>query len=325
MDEFEQIAGLYRPLTFGAPEALDLQDDAAVIPGRPGYDLVVTKDAMAAGVHFLPDDPLDLVARKLLRVNLSDLAAKAAEPYGYFLAVAWPASCGQSERTLFAAGLRDDQIAYGLRLFGGDTISTPGPLTLSVTLLGWARAGCMVRRSTARAGDVLLVSGTIGDGGLGLKAARDELTEASLPERAALVQRYRLPEPRLALRSGLRAHATAAADVSDGLLADALHIADASGLGVRVHLDRLPISSAAQAWCDRQLSDVEARLTLASLGDDYEVVCTAPRHAAAALITMAAAADVRLTSIGEMVEGRGLSVLFNGEPVTTGRTGWRHV
>ena len=163
-DEFETIARLLRPLTGGAPEALNLADDAAVIPSRPGFDLVVSKDALVCGVHFLPDDPLDLVARKLLRVNLSDLAAKAAEPYGYFLAVAWPENTGWPERERFAAGLAKDQDLFGLRLFGGDTVATPGPLTLSVTIIGWVPQGRMVRRSGAQPGDHLLVSGEIDDG-----------------------------------------------------------------------------------------------------------------------------------------------------------------
>ena len=238
-DEFETIARLFRPLTRGAPEALDLLDDAAVLPGRPGFDLVITKDAVVQGVHFLPDDPLDLVARKLLRVNLSDLAAKAAEPFGYLLAVAWPKG---ADREAFARGLAQDGEAFGLVLLGGDTVSTPGPLTASVTMLGWVPEGRMVKRFGARPGDLLVVSGTIGDGVLGLAAASWEF------EDAALADRYRLPQPRLELREALRAHAHAAVDVSDGLLADAGHIAKASGCAVRVELERVPLSASARDW-----------------------------------------------------------------------------
>ena len=149
VDEFEAIARLLRPLADGAPEALGLADDAAVIPARPGFDLIVSKDAMVEGVHFLAGDPLDGVARKLLRANLSDLAAKGADPYAYLLAAAWPARCGWPERALFAQGLRQDQDLFGLKLIGGDTSSTPGPLTLSVTILGWTPAGAMVRRASS--------------------------------------------------------------------------------------------------------------------------------------------------------------------------------
>ena len=151
VDEFDWIARHLRPLAAGAPEALGLLDDAAVIPARPGFDLVVSKDAIVEGVHFLADDPLDLVAGKLLRVNLSDLAAKGAEPYGYFLAIAWPAVCGWPARRAFVEGLRRDQHAFGLKLFGGDTVATPGPLTASVTIMGWVPAGRMIRRAGAKA------------------------------------------------------------------------------------------------------------------------------------------------------------------------------
>ncbi|MGH6909398.1 MAG: thiamine-phosphate kinase, partial [Phenylobacterium sp.] len=167
-DEFSEIARLFRPLTGGAAGAFDLLDDAAVVPQRPGFDLVITKDAVVEGVHFPEREAPDLVAKKLLRVNLSDLAAKAAEPFGCFLAVAWPKSFGPADREAFARGLGEDLQTYGVSLLGGDTVSTPGPFTLSLTALGWVPAGRMVRRAGAKAGDILAVSGTIGDGALGL-------------------------------------------------------------------------------------------------------------------------------------------------------------
>ena len=324
MDEFEQIARLFRPLTLGAPEALDLMDDAAVIAGRPGLDLVVTKDAMVAGVHFLADDPLDLVARKLLRVNLSDLAAKAAEPFGYFLAVAWPGGCGDGARARFAAGLGEDQARFGLKLLGGDTVSTPGPLTLSATLMGWVAHGRMVRRSGARPGDGLYVSGTIGDGGLGLQAARGALDGATARDVEALARRYRLPEPRLALRSALLDHASAAADVSDGLLADAAHIGEASAVGVEIALDRIPLSGPARAWCGRHADPLAAMAELGSFGDDYEIVCTASPAAGSKLTAAAAQAGVALTRIGAITQAPGLRTTFEGRDVTPARLGWRH-
>ncbi len=283
-DEFETIARLLRPLA-RAPEAFGLADDAAAIPSRPGEDLIVSKDVLVAGVHFLEGDPLDLVARKLLRANLSDLAAKAAEPYGYFLAVAWPSGTGWDERERLAAGLGRDQELFGLALLGGDTVSTPGPMMLSATILGWTPAGAMVRRSAARPGDRVLVSGTIGDGWLGLRAARGELDGVLGPEAAEwLAGRYRLPEPRLELRDSLRAWAGGAADVSDGLVADAAHIAAASGVQLRLELERLPVSEPATQWLARQEDRAEALVALATGGDDYEVVLTCP------------AAQVRTTS-----------------------------
>jgi len=176
-DEFGEIERLFRPLTRGAPGALDLLDDAAVVPSRPGYDLVITKDALVEGVHFLRGEAPDLVARKLLRVNLSDLAAKAAEPFGCLLAVAWPANADARYRERFAMGLAADLESYDVHLLGGDTVVTEGPFTTSLTALGWAPKGRMVRRSGARPGDRLLVSGTIGDGALGLAAAQGAIPD----------------------------------------------------------------------------------------------------------------------------------------------------
>jgi thiamine-monophosphate kinase len=324
VDEFETIAKLFRPLTGGAPEALDLTDDAAAIPSRPGFDLVVTKDAMVEGVHFLADDAPDLVARKLLRVNLSDLAAKGAEPYAYFLAVAWPERWDDARKSAFAAGLGEDQKAFGLTLFGGDTVSTPGPLTASATLLGWVPSGRMVKRSGAGEGDVVLGSGTIGDGHLGLLAAQGLLAGVSDAHAAFLAGRYRLPAPRLELRETLRRYATAAADVSDGLLADAGHIGEASGLGVQIELERLPLSAAARAWLALQPDPVAAMVRLATGGDDYEVVCTVKPSDAAEAIRSAESAGAPLTEIGRMVSGRGVRAGFEGRAVDVATPGWTH-
>jgi thiamine-monophosphate kinase len=309
--EFEQIARLYRPLTRGAPEALDLLDDAAVIPQRPGFDLVVTKDAVVEGVHFPEGERPDLVARKLLRVNLSDLAAKGAEPWGYFLAVSWPSGWDWAARQRFAAGLAEDGETFGLALLGGDTTSTPGPMTASATLLGWVPAGAMVRRGGARPGDQVLVSGTIGDGWLGLEAVRGRIDDAD----GYLAGRYRIANPRVDLREMLRARASAAADVSDGLIAAAGHIARASGVGMRLDLARLPLSEAAARWLDSQPDQAAARVRLASGGDDYEVVFTAsPEDAAVSGQAI----------IGQVVEGAGMTVVYQGREVDPGQGGWRH-
>ena len=292
-DEFDTIARLFRPLTRGAEEALELLDDAAALPGRPGFDLVVTKDAMVEGVHFLPEDPLDLVARKLLRVNLSDLAAKAAEPYGYFLAVGWPERCGWPQRELFAKGLAKDGETFNLTLLGGDTTSTAGPLWASFTMLGWVPAGEMVKRSGARPGDLLCVSGAIGKGLLGLKAARGELDAPDL------AQHYRCPDPRLDLRatiSGLNA----AADISDGLLADAANIARASGCRAVVNLDKVPFAGEGDP------------LALATGGDDYEIVCAART------------CPPGFSVVGAFEAGEGIVVTLNGRTLEPQTLGYRH-
>lgn len=308
--EFDDIARLFRPLTGGAAGAFDLLDDAAVIASRPGFDLVVTKDAVVAGTHFLHDDDPALVARKLLRVNLSDLAAKAAEPFAAFLAVAWPVDFGPDRRAAFAAGLGEDLEAFGVALMGGDTVSTPGPLTASLTALGWVPAGGMLRRGGAQIGDQLLVSGTIGDGVLGLAAARGELADPD----GWLAGRYRLPTPRLDLREALRTYATAAADVSDGLVADARHIAEASGVGLDIDLDWLPLSAPARGWLEAQADRRAGLLRLATGGDDYEIVCMAG----------AGEAPPGFTAIGQAVAGPEVRVHVAGWMIDPGEGGWRH-
>lgn len=310
-DEFEQIARLYRPLTRGAPEALGLLDDAAVIPQRPGFDLVVTKDALVEGVHFPVGEARDLVARKLLRTNLSDLAAMGAAPYGYFLAVAWPAGASFAARELFAEGLRQDGEAFDLSLLGGDTVSTSGPMAASLTLLGWVPQGRAVRRSGAQPGDLVMVSGPIGDGGLGLRAVMGQLGDPD----GYLAERYRLPRPRLDLIESLRNEASACADISDGLVADAGHIARASGVALRLDLDRMPLSRPGAAWLADQPDRRQALMALATSGDDYELVLTAPPGRSERL---------GLPVIGMVEAGEGVQVLIDGRPAPTGPGGWTH-
>jgi len=317
VDEFDFIARLMKPLTKGAPEALGLLDDAALIAPRPGFDLIVTTDMIVEGVHFLPSDPLDLVARKLLRVNLSDLAAKAAEPYGWFLSISWPRRCGWAEREAFARGLAEDQDAFGLKLFGGDTTSTPGPLCASATLMGWAPSGQATLRAGAKAGDVVLVSGVVGDGWLGLKAALGKI------DAPVALQRYRLPEPRLALR-GAMAAAHACADVSDGLLADVGRIAIASGLGAEIDLERLPLSADGLRHVAGAADRAQALIDLATGGDDYELACAAAPERAERLITDAAVAGVRMTVVGRMTEGQGVRAFHEERDITPPRLGYRH-
>jgi thiamine-monophosphate kinase len=319
VDEFDLIALLMRPLAQGAPEALGLMDDAAVVPPQIGQDLIVSADMMVEGVHFLPADPMDQVAQKLLRVNLSDLAAKGAEPYGYFLSVAWPARCGWAERKAFAEGLERDQRTFGLKLLGGDTTSTPGPLAASVTILGRVPCGRAVLRSTAKAGDAVMVSGQIGDGWLGLQAAlRGD-------QAAAPLRRYRIPQPRTALREMLRKYAHAAADVSDGLIADAGRIAEASGLGLTLALERTPLSQDGRAFVEDAPDRLSGLLTLAGGGDDYEIVFTVAEDDVAAATAQAAVLGESVAVIGRMVEGLRVRVLFEGREIRVENAGYRHI
>jgi thiamine-monophosphate kinase len=318
-DEFDWIASL-RPLTRGDPRALALADDAAVLPARPGFDLVISKDAMVEGVHFLAGEAPPIIARRLLRCALSDLAAKAAEPFGYLLMTAWPPDRDAAWREGFARGLAANGEAFAVALLGGDTVSTPGPLTLAATVLGWAPAGRAVLRSGAKAGDALVVCGAIGDGWLGLKAARGEIADPG----GRLADRYRLPTPLLILRQALRDHANACADVSDGLLADAGHIAEASGLGLSIDLDGLPLSPEAAAWFESQPGESAARVALATGGDDYALVCAVDPKREGDFIRAVQALAVPVADMGRFTAAPGLDVRIAGALISTPRLGWRH-
>ena len=320
--EFETIQKLLAPLAH--PEwGRGLIDDVAVLPSRPGYDLVLTKDAMVEGVHFFGSDPLDTVAQKLLRVNLSDLAAKGAEPFGYLLACHWSARCGWPEREAFVEGLARDQKTFGIALLGGDTVRTPGPASFSVTLLGWAKSGRVVSRSGARPGDAVFVTGQIGDGWLGLQAAQGRLSldQARID---ALTEHYRRPVPQLAFSSVVRDMATASLDVSDGLVADLTHIAEASGVGIEIDLELTPLSMAGQAWFETRADPQAAFEQLATGGDDYEIAFTVGGSDEAALRREADKRHVRLTKLGRVVAGSGVVARYGGKPVDIAKAGWTH-
>ncbi|OAN50622.1 thiamine-phosphate kinase [Magnetospirillum moscoviense] len=321
-DEFALIAELFAPLAASYPGALGLTDDAALLEVPDGQQLVVTVDAMVAGVHFLPDDPPDLVARKLIRVNLSDLAAKGAVPFAVLLAASFPTDVSMAWLTTFAAGLKQDVESYAIALIGGDTVSTPGPLTLSLTAFGRVEAGRALLRRHAQVGDRLWVSGTIGDGALGLLAAQGGLLDLSAEHRDALADRYRLPRPRSLLGPRLVGVARAAMDVSDGLVQDLGHLCRASGVGAVVEADKVPLSAAARAVV---AADQSRLATVLTGGDDYELLFTAPREGTDLLLTLARETDTSLTEIGCITAGTGVTVLDrDGQAVLLPRQGWRH-
>ena len=321
LGEFDRIRRFFAPLTRRAPGAFDLTDDAAVLSAAPDADRwVVTTDALVAGVHFLADDPPDLVARKALRVNISDLAAMGARPGGYTLALALPGTLEDPEGWLdrFAAGLAEDQRAFGIDLFGGDSVSTPGPVTISVTAFGLVAEGGVLRRSGARAGDDLWVSGTIGDAALGLDILQGRIA-ADAPD---LVDRYRLPQPRSALGPRLSGLATAALDVSDGLVQDAGHIAAQSACAVVIDAPSIPLSASAR---DLLGADVELFVRVLEGGDDYELLFTAPTAAGESVAATAEAAGVPVQRIGRVEPGQGVTVVDRqGEPIEGLNGGWQH-
>jgi thiamine-monophosphate kinase len=320
--EFELIAELFAPLAAGYPGALDLKDDAAIVETPPGQCLVVTTDTIVAGVHFLPDDPAESVARKLLRVNLSDLAAKAARPTLYLLSLSMPESTEIGWLRDFAFGLALDQREFDIALAGGDTTSTPGPLTLTVTALGEIGHGKEIRRSGARTGDRVFVSGTLGEAALGLKSLRGELANLAPEHRTALVARYRVPQPRVSLGQSLVGLATACCDVSDGLVADLGHICETSRVAAEIAVDRIPLSPATRAAL---AIDPDLIKLVATGGDDYELVFTAPASQAGEVVGRARDLGVAVAEIGQCVPGAGVALLDpQGRPLTLSGAGWRH-
>lgn len=320
--EFELIAELFAPLAAGLPGALGLRDDAAVLAPMPERAMVVTTDMLVAGVHFPVDEDGDDVARRLLRVNLSDLAAMGASPVAYLLALGLPDSLDMGWLRRFADGLADDQKEFGIHLAGGDTTSTPGPLTASITAIGEAPEGGELRRSTAQAGDLVYVSGAIGDAALGLIEVRDGLTGIDDSARAGLARRFRLPQPRVGLGIALRGVASACADVSDGLVADLGHICEASGVAAEIRMDRVPLSDAAHQAVGHDSSLMRAVL---AGGDDYELVFTVPPAAEDRLSTAAGESGVPVAAIGHVAPGKGVTVLDgSGAPVELSSAGYKH-
>jgi thiamine-monophosphate kinase len=303
--EFDLIARFFAPLAV-APGAFGLKDDAAIIAPRAGYDLVVTTDAVVAGVDFLDDDPPATIAKKALRVNLSDLAAKGAEPFAYLLTLALP-KVDAVWLAEFARGLGEDQERFGLNLLGGDMSATPGPLSIAVTAFGHVPLATMIRRLGAVPGDGVFVTGTIGDSGGGL-ASRE----------GVLFERYRVPEPPVAFGPSLRVLASAAIDVSDGLLADLGHVADVSGVRIAVEAERIPRSDALRAlWGD----GIDAIVRAATAGDDYQIAFTAPLAKEAEI----ASVSVQVTRIGTVEQGSGVVLLdAQGREIAVPRKGFVH-
>lgn len=319
LDEFARIARFFAPLA--APGALGLTDDAALIDGPPGAQYVLTTDAIVAGVHFLAADPPFQVAQKLLRVNLSDLAAKGAVPVGYLLTTVLGPEQDEAWLADFAAGLAADQASFGIGLLGGDSTATPGATTLSIAAIGRIAAGRAVLRSGAMAGDLVCVSGSLGDAALGLRAVQGGLAQLDEAARRFLAERYRLPQPRLALGARLVGEARAMVDVSDGLVADLEHLCAASGVAATIEAARVPLSPAARA----AIADDSGLATLPLAGgDDYELLFALPAAVAA---NPAAFADigVPVTVIGRFEAGQGVRVVGpDGRPLHLPARGYRH-
>ncbi len=319
------IARYFKPLATH-PAAFGLVDDAAALTPPPGYDLVLKTDAIIGGIHFFPDDPPGAVARKALRVNLSDIAAKGAGPLGFLLSIGLPKAVDEAWLAAFAAGLGDDVTRFACPLLGGDTVRSPDAVMVSVAVIGTLPHGTMVKRSTAQVGDRVVVTGTIGDAALGLHLRKDAEAATrwrlSAEERAHLAQRYLVPEPRNALAEAVRAHASAAMDVSDGLVGDLSKLCRASRVSAEIDAARVPLSPAA-----RTALSVERGLMAPILtgGDDYEIIATIPPAKLDAMRSAASRAGVALAEIGSIVAGEGApQFLLHNEPLKFTQRSFSH-
>lgn len=324
--EEDIVQSFLAPLAAGLAGAHGLTDDCAALTPPPGEDLVLKTDAIAAGVHFFPDDPAAAIGWKALAVNVSDLAAKGARPLAYLMSLSFPEAPTRAWMAAFADGLSEAQAAFGCHLAGGDTDRRPGPLSITIMIIGAVPAGRMVARGAARPGDRLYVSGTLGDSALGLALRLDPGLASALQldaaDAAVLIDRYLRPRPRMALAAALLAHASAAMDLSDGLIKDLGRMAKASGTGATVALARVPVSDAARRMLERDPARQEAVI---AAGDDYEILAAVAPAAAARFEAAAAAAGVAVTAIGEVTAGAGVSVLdAQGRTVQLARTGWDH-
>ena len=314
-DEFEIIRQYFAPLAATAEGAFNLTDDAATIPQTDGFDTVVTTDAIVAGVHFLDDETPSNIAAKLCGSNLSDLAAMGAKPVGFTLACAWPKGTSLNTISEFAEGLREWVDGYDFPLLGGDTVSTEGPATFSLTAIGKVATGKCLRRNGAKVGDKIFVTGTIGDGALGLLAAKGELATMDANHLNDLEDRYRRPRPRINAGLALVGHVNACIDISDGLVQDLSHIADASKVAVQLNLDAIPLSEAGQLILQQ---NPEALNSIVSGGDDYELLFCASETPSGL--------DVQVTEIGEVISGAGGIDIRDkdGKQVQLARTGYNH-
>ena len=312
-DEFDIIRTYFAPLAT-TPGALGLTDDAAIFAAQPGFEHVVTTDAIVQGVHFLDDETPANIAAKLVGSNLSDLASMGAIPVGFTLACAWPKATPDAFIKDFAASLKPWVEDYQFPLLGGDTVSTPGPLVFSLTAIGAVKTGTALTRGGAKPGDTVYVTGTIGDGALGLDAARGALEDLTQEDQAFLADRYRVPKPRVQAGQGLIGQAHAAIDISDGLIQDLGHIADVSGVHIEINADAVPLSSAAKSALALDHSLINRVL---GGGDDYELAFTADAPPTGL--------DVPITAIGRVRAGTAsVQVIKGGVPLKLQTLGFQH-
>lgn len=319
MDEFSFIEKYLQPLTFGKADALNLKDDAAIIPNKPGYDTVITKDAIAEGTHFFKGDDPAKLARKLVRVNISDLAAKGATPYCCFLALALPKNTTEAWLKAFASGLHDDFKEFGCFLGGGDTVVHDGPLVLTLTAIGHAPHGKAILRNGAAAEEIIFITGTIGDSYLGLQHIKNS---GNLSGGEKYTERYYIPQPRLSVGLQLHNIASACIDVSDGLIADITHICECSKIGAELELGKIPLSP-----IGKEAANFDKNFLLKAItgGDDYELLFTAPVGNIDKITKISHETGVPITQIGKITAGNKVDVLDeSGNFVEVKNSGYKH-
>lgn len=319
--EFDLIATYFAPLAKAEPGSFGLTDDAAVLPVSEGMDLVSTADCLVSGVHFLPHDPPETIALKLLAVNISDLASMGAVPRFFMLAAAFPQGIEESWIAAFADGLRAGQKKFGGCLVGGDTVSTDGPLTLTLTALGEVPKGQALRRSGANPGDLLYLSGTIGDAFLGLQVLQGKHAELQEDQRAALIERYRTPTPKTELGVALKGLASACIDISDGLAADLKHLCEMSSTGAEMEVEKIPLSPEARSLVSKGRVEIQHLL---SGGDDYELLFSVPKEKQVQLEMLAVSIGCPVFNIGVVKETAEIIFKDGGEVVEFDRSGYRH-
>lgn len=325
--EFDYIRSQLAPLSAEAYGAAGLTDDGAILDLGPGERLAVTADTVIESYHFPKGEDPALAARKALRVNLSDLAAMGAQPFAYTTSVVWPHGEIQSKADGFVSGLAQDQEEFGVRLIGGDTTRANAPWTISITAFGRIPTGQSLRRNRARAGDLLVVTGTIGDSGLGLGLIQDEWNCTDPVQADFLIDRYRLPQPRIEAGKASLRFANAAIDISDGILSEARHLAIESGLSASIDLDKLPVSEAAQTWLMQQPDRQNALVELATHGDDYELVVAVPPDRFELLAEICKRASIQISVLGQLgvVEAtEPLQVLVGGAAIVPEKLGFTH-
>jgi len=322
IDEFGVISKYFRPLTGGNAAALDLADDGAVIQSASGVEIVITCDALIAGVHFLEDSLPQMVAARALRVNLSDLAAMGATPVAYTLALMVPSGTPEKWFEDFASQLLEDQKRYGIWLIGGDTVVTPGPLSVSITAFGEVPCNSALTRSAAGVGDRIYVTGTIGDAALGLSALKGDLKQCDKETIEYFTNKFLWPEPRLSVGKGMRGIASAAVDISDGLLSDIGHICAASDVGAKVWEVAVPFSSGAESLISTRAA---LRSQLMGGGDDYELVLVVPEKNNQAFCQTTAEHLVAVTEVGVITGGDGVWLVDeHGATIRTEALGYKH-